>query len=264
MSGRSRSILQRLFRQERDDPEKTRIALAQVQLARRLNEEFGWTEADRRLHALVGGEAANSVVLYLNAFQRWFEATNAGDSRGRLRSPPAVDERDARAYFGDHYGTYAPLLAKVRSGSRWPVRWNTGVCLVLPAWLLGPRHYLALCIWVLAFGAALFMVAQSHSIQYEGALYAALVAAIGFAPLLALHIWAGAYAYRLDIGRFLGIVGTANRKGIFDPDERASFIAKSSNYARKQARKRRFPWWLIMMGVVFLTKILMALSGRGP
>lgn len=262
MRGRSRSIIQRLFRQTREDPEQTQRAVEQFDLVRRLNEEFSWTEADRRVHALVGRDAATSIMLYLNAFQRWFDAKKADDDTGRLRALPSIDERDARAYFGDLYGKYAPLLTKVRSGSRWPVRWSTRMFVVLPGWLVGSRHYLTFFIWVIAFYTALFTIAQRHAIAYGGASYAALVAIIGCLPLLALHVWAGAYAYRLDIRRFVAITRAANRRGIFDPDERSSFIAKSSTYARRsrQQRKRRFPWWLILLGVVSLMRIIIALS----
>jgi DnaJ-like protein len=264
MRGRSRGFFQRLFSQERKDPEGAQRAAAQLDLARRLNEEFGWTQSDRRVHALIGRDAATPVMLYLNAFQRLFDATNTDDPEG-IRPMPSIDERDARAYFGDTYGTYAPLLAKVHSGSRWPVRWRTQMFLVLPAWLVGARHFPALFVWIIAFCTALFMVKVSHASPYGGTPYAPLIFIVGCLPLLALHVWAGAYAYRLDIDRFLAKTKSADRRGIFDPNERSSFLAKSSNYARRLRLrpKWRMPWWFILLAVSSLLRIIAALTQHG-
>jgi hypothetical protein len=262
MRGRSRGFFQRLFWQKRTDPESTQRVAVQLDLARRLNDEFGWTQSDRRVHALIGREAATSIILYLNAFQRLFDATNTGDQRGRIPPMPSVDERDARAYFGDAYGIYAPLLAKVHSGSRWPVRWRTRMFLLAPGWLVGGRHYPALFVWIIAFFTALFMVKVSHASPYGGTPYAPLIFIVGCLPLLALHVWAGAYAYRLDIDRFLAKTKAADRRGIFDPSERSSFLAKSSNYARRirLRPKWRIPWWFILLGVSCLIRIVVALT----
>jgi hypothetical protein len=208
-----------------------------------LNEEFGWTEADRRVYELMGSESGGATMLYLNAFERAnsvAKATKEG-AKGWKKKPPLVSERDTRTVLGAEYDTFAPLLTKIRAGAPLPVRWDTGIFIFLPLWLLFRGPYLGMfAIWVVAMLAARFSL--QGNIPYGEWPLARI---IGCLPLLGVHLWGGAFAYRLKLSRALAKIAKADRDGLFDPDRRRAFLHR---YAGKKRviNVGSIPWWIAL------------------
>jgi hypothetical protein len=236
MKGRPWGLSWLMTMMSREDADRRRAAL-QLTFVQRLNEEFGWTQQDRRVYELVGREGGSALVSHLNAFGRALGVSKAAaEGRNAPRTLPLLDERDARAFFRDNYTSQAPLLAKVRSGDRLPARWQTGVFLTLPWWLLKTGNFGFLIIWLVAAVTAVKVIAAADEHRFASIRfldqeihYWPLAAVVAYLPLLALHFWAAAYAYRWDISRLRNRVAAADRRGIFDPGRRAVFIGRTLN-----------------------------------
>ena len=224
------------------EPERDMCARRQLELILLLNEDYGWTASDRRVYELAGREAGTAAVLYLNAFERAAKVARAAKAKGRS-SVPLMDERDARAVFGSEYGTYVPLLAKLRTGTRMPLRWNTAVSILLPIYLISWGLYRPLALWI----AAVFAAEAYSEWDLPQASEWAVVHYAGWLPLAVLHLYGGAYAYRWTIGRAMSRIARADRDRLFDPAKRLAFLSRSAG----QSRKVQFTsggwriWWLI-------------------
>ena len=236
------------------EPAQDGIAQQQLELILLLSEDYGWTASDRRVYELAGREAGTAAVLYLNAFERAAKIARAAKGK-RRGSVPLMDERDARAVFGTEYGAYVPLLAKLRTGTRMPVRWNTAICLLLPIYLISWGLYRQLALW----GAAACAAGAYSEWTIAQASEWALVRNAGWLPLLALHLYGGAYAYRWTIGRAMSKIARADRHRLFDPAKRSAYLGRHSRKAAKVESSGNGwrIWWLIgWLAFVALNAIL--------
>jgi hypothetical protein len=79
-----------------------------------------------------------------------------------------------------------------------------------------------------------------------------------------LHLCAGYNSGRWLVLRFFAVSRKADRKRIFHPDRRASFLlengTRKKNQKRQQSSSRRVSWWWIVLFFWFLGHLLKALS----
>jgi hypothetical protein len=238
------------------DPESDARARAQLELILLLNEEFGWTASDRRVYELAGRDKASAAMLYLNAFERAAKVAKAAASKS-ANPAPVLEERDARSAFGAEYSFYAPLLAKVRAGTRLPVLWNTGIFLFLPLWLISRGLYRPSFLWA----AAVLTGIGYAQLDIPYAKEWPLVRFAGWLPLLALHFFAGAYAYQWTIQRAVARIACADRAALFDPAKRSAFLSRQSKAViRPLPSGRYWAWWAAAWFLFWLLKGLITAS----
>jgi hypothetical protein len=238
------------------DPESDARARRQLELILLLNEEFGWTSSDRRVYELAGRDKASAAMLYLNAFERAAKVAKAAASNS-ANPAPVLEERDARSAFGAEYGFYAPLLANIRAGTRLPVRWNTGIFLLLPLWLVSRGLYRPSFLWA----AAVLTGIGYEQLDIPYAKEWPLLRFAGWFPLLALHFFAGAYAYQWTIQRAVARIACADRAALFDPAKRSAFLSRQSKTViRPLPSGRYWAWWVAAWFLFWLLKGLITAS----
>jgi hypothetical protein len=271
MTGRPRGLNWLTAMIHGEDAERRRAAL-QLTFVHRLNEEFGWTQEDRRVYELVGRDIGAALVPYLNAFGRALRLKKAAaEGRNAPRIPPMLEERDVQTFFGDTRPTHARLLAQVRSGDRLRARWQTIVFLTLPVWLLRNADFRSLTVWLVTAAVALAAVSaadthQAATISFGGhdIHYWPLVVMVSYLPLLAVHLWAAAYAYRWDVRRFLNRVAAADRRGIFDPGQRAAFVLRAPNRSLQRVSAVIFALATLVVGLAVFHGVFETATGAFP
>ena len=246
------------------------LAAEQAEILVALDEEFGWTRFDRHVYARLGADVARLVLSKLSGLVQAAGIRRNGLPRRRNEQGiPQLDERDLRAYFGDTYSTFAAPYAAARLRDRWAPVWDTRRALLMPLQALRNRLWLPLAAWLsgLAFGVYLALLpdVQPAWLPLYSTAHPEVIDVVALTPLALAHIWYGFYGHVQHLDRATRTVIEADRRGLFQPEQRFAYIGRQGAAPRaKIAVTGGIPSYVWFLGIVILIRALAAFNQGAP
>lgn len=242
------------------------LSAEQAEILVALDEEFGWTRFDRHVYATLGADDARLVLSKLTGLVQAAAIRRNGLPRRRNETGiPQLDERDLRAYFGDTYSTVAAPYAEARLRDRWAPVWDTRRALLMPLQALRNRLRLPLAVWVLGLAFLIYLKfwpdVQPAWLQLYAEEHSDIVTVIALTPLALAHVWYGFYGHVQHLDRATRTVIEADRRGLFQPEQRFAYIGRQGAAPRaKVAATGSIPSYVWFLGIVILIRALAAVT----
>lgn len=240
-----------------------------------LDETFGWTTSDRRVHQCLPPGQATQLIAHLQASHSEQRIAREGlPRRWDGDGLPNLDATDLRVFFGSELATYGAAYHEAKRTRAWAPNWRPWLLLFAPVWMLPLRQYRLLGAWLgalLISGIALSSIEANviptlvRHFPRTGAGLAALVNIIAFAPVIALHVYVARNNVRLEVEKLARLATKADRKSLFDPHQRASFFRRRApdfRFADGMKKSSGFwdNWWWIFVGIAVMRLIGMMLK----
>ncbi len=235
-----------------------------------LDDNYGWTTSDRRVHRCLPPGQAVQLMTHLQASHKELRIAREGlPARWDGDGLPILDPVDLQAFFGSELPHYGVAYHEAKRARIWAPNWRPWLLLLAPVWMLPLRQYRLIGIWLgtmfvsglgLTFIETNVMPLLLGRFPQTGAALTAFVNVLPFLPMIALHIHVARNNGQLEVERLARLAAKADRKGLFDPQRRASFF-------RRRVPDFRFPdgkkksggfwdnWWWIIVGITVIRLI---------
>ena len=228
-----------------------------------LDENFGWTSSDRRVHQFLPPVQATQIMAYLQASHREQRVAREGlPARWDGDGLPILESADLQAFFGTELPHYGAAYQEARRARAWPPNWRPWLLLFAPVWMLSLRQYRLLGAWLIALFAAgiISSYIEADVLPWLREYFPAnraglsLLAILAFAPMIALHVYVARSNGRLEVERLARLAIKADRKGLFDPHQRVGFFrARAPGFRFEDGNKKSYSisgtWWWIIIGI---------------
>ena len=241
-----------------------------------LDETYGWTTSDRHVHQTLPQGQAAQLMAHLHASQSEQRVAREGlPPRRDADGLPILDAADLHAFFGSELPHYGVAYHEAKRARRWVPKWRPWLVLFAPIWMLPLRQYRLIGIWLIVMMFSGFLinfversVAPLLKVRFAAAYEPLTLLAylLAWAPVAALHVQVARNSGRLEVERLTRLAAKADRKGLFDPQQRAKFLQKRAPGFRFEDGKKKFggiwggTWMWIIIGITVVRLIGMMLK----
>jgi hypothetical protein len=259
------------------DPVAEQRAMSQMRrtLFVALDENFGWTTSDRRVHQTLKPAQAVQLMALLHASHKEQRITREGvPPRWDGDGLPILEPADLQAFFGTELPHFGVAYQEAKRKRAWAPNWRPWLLLFAPVWMLPLRQYRLLGIWLITMmfsGFLLNFVERSVAPMLKVRVAAAyepltlLAHFLAWTPVLAVQIHVARNSGRLEVERLARLATKADRKGLFDPQLRAAFFRQRAPRFRFEDGKKKSSgfwdnWWWIFVGIAVIRLLGMLLK----
>ena len=235
-----------------------------------LDENFGWTTSDRRVHQALPQTQAVQLMAYLHASHQEQRIAREGlPVRWDGDGLPILDPTDLQAFFGSELPHYGVAYQEAKLARAWAPDWRPWLVLFAPIWMLPLRQYRLMGAWLAALLVTGILLAdhEKHLVPFlqrqfpaNHAALSTLANLLAFTPVAALHLYVARNSGRLEVERLARLAAKADRKGLFEPRQRAAFFRKRAPGFRFETASKNSGWvwnnwWWIVIGIAVVRLI---------